>query len=355
MRLAGRGRTSPNPMVGAVIVRDGCIVGEGFHPRAGEPHAEIFALSAAGDAAGGATLYVTLEPCCCFGRTPPCTQAIISAGISRVVAAMTDPNPRVQGKGFEELAAAGIETEVGVLEDEARRLNEAYIKYITTGLPFFRLKMAMTLDGKIATVTGESRWVTGESSRKRVHKLRDAADAIVVGIGTVLRDNPRLTSRVGSAAERQPARIVVDSFARTPPEARIFDAPGQVIIAATVGAPAVRLRRLEQNGARILLLGTTGFAKGVRVDLNALAVELASLGIINVLIEGGGELAGGFIEQGLVDAVAFFIAPKILGGREAPTAVEGVGVKKLEDALMLRDVRVRRCGDDICVEGYVVR
>ena len=353
LRLAKRGRTSPNPMVGAVVVRDGRIVGEGFHPRAGDPHAETFALSAASEAARGGTLYVTLEPCCHYGRTPPCTKAIIQAGVARVVAAMVDPNPRIQGKGLKKLQDAGIEISMGLLEDQAQRLNEAYIKYITTGLPFVRLKMAMTLDGKIATNTGESRWITGEAAGRYVHRLRAKADAVVVGIGTILKDNPRLTARSASGVQmrRQPDRVVVDSMARTPPDAAIFDAPGKVIIAATNRAPNERIKRLEQKGARILLLNGTA----QRVDLTALARELAARGMMNVLVEGGGELAAGFLEAKLVDAVTFLTAPKILGGREAPTAVAGIGVRSLEEAINLRDIRVRRFGEDVCIEGYVER
>jgi len=353
LRLAKRGRTSPNPMVGAVVVRDGRIVGEGFHPRAGEPHAEVFALRAAGEAAKEATLYVTLEPCCHYGRTPPCTKTIIQAGVARVVAAMVDPNPRIQGKGLKKLQDAGIEISIGLLEDQAQRLNEAYIKYITTGLPFVRLKMAVTLDGKIATNTGESRWITGEVARRYVHKLRSRADAVVVGIGTILKDNPRLTARSASGVQmgHQPARVVVDSMARTPPDAAIFEAPGGLIIAATKRAPDERLRRLEQMGACILLLNDVA----ERVDLTALASELAAGGMINVLVEGGGELAAGFLEAKLVDAVTFLTAPKILGGREAPTAVEGMGVRSLDEAINLQNIRVRRFGEDVCIEGYVER
>jgi len=347
LRLAERGRTSPNPMVGAVLVRDGAIVGEGYHPRAGEPHAEVFALAAAGEAARGATLYVTLEPCCHYGRTPPCTKALIEAGVARVVAAMSDPNPLVQGKGFAELRAVGIEVSIGLLEDRARRLNEAYIKYITTGLPFFRLKMAMTLDGKIATRTGESRWITGEAARRYSHRLRSKADAVMVGVETALRDDPELTARIPAAS--QPARIIVDSFARTPPNARIFDAPGKVILATTKQAPAARLRTLEQRGARILSLESAD----QRVDLPTLARELASFGLINVLVEGGGELAAGLLAAGLLDAVTFFVAPKMFGGREAPTPIEGTGISDIDDATNLRDIRIRRFGEDICIEGYV--
>ena len=352
LRLARRGRTSPNPMVGAVVVRDGGIVGEGFHPRAGEPHAEVFALRDAGEAARGATLYVTLEPCCHHGRTPPCTQAIISAGISRVVAAMVDPNPVVGGKGIRELRDAGIEVTAGLLEDDARRLNEAHLKHITTGLPFFRLKMAATLDGKIATRTGDSQWVSGEASRRLVQRMRDRADAVVVGIETVMRDDPRLTVRRGERARtRQPVRVVVDSGARTPPSARLLDEPGEVLIAVTERAPAADLRRLERRGARILSLDN----RNGRVDLTALAKELAARGLINVLVEGGGELAAGFVEAGLLDAVTFFVAPKIIGGREAPTAIQGIGLATMAEAIGLNDIRAKRVGEDLCVEAYVER
>lgn len=355
LRLAARGRTSPNPMVGAVLVRGDSIVGEGFHHRAGEPHAEVLAIAAAGDKAGGATLYVNLEPCSHRGRTPPCAKAIIQAGVSRVVAAMTDPNPLVSGAGFDQLRAAGIEVEVGILEQEARRLNEAFVKYITTGLPFFRLKMAMTIDGKIATKTGDSRWVSGEAARCYVQRLRRRADAVMVGIGTLLRDDPLLTVR-GTCSANQPLRVIVDALAQTPPEARLFEEQGEILIAASQHAPVHRIWTLEEAGARILLLSSRGDPDSpgnVRVDLAALARELAKMEMTNVLVEGGGELAAGFVEAGLADAVTFFISPKIVGGRNAPTPVEGAGVSEMAEAWKLHDIRVRRFGEDVCVEGYL--
>ena len=353
LRLAKKGRTSPNPMVGAVVVRGSEIVAEGFHPKAGEPHAEIFALNRAGDAAKGAVLYVTLEPCCHFGRTPPCTESIIEAGISKVVAAMADPNPKVAGKGFKRLQEAGIETEVGMLETEARRLNEAFVKYITTGLPFFRLKMASTLDGKIATHTGDSRWITGPAARKRVHQMRRDADAVLIGIGTLLKDDPELTVRHVSA-DTQPIRIIVDSSAKTPLSARIFESPGKIIIAVTKAADEIKRRKLEERGARILSLESADTA-GKYADLTDLARKLAKMGIINILVEGGGEITAGFIDAGLADAVSFFIAPKIIGGRNAPSPVEGTGLELMKNALNVEGVRTRRYGGDICIEGYLAK
>ncbi len=349
LRLAKKGWTSPNPKVGAVIVRNGQIVGEGFHPKAGEPHAEIFALNKAGGAAKGAVLYVNLEPCCHFGKTPPCTDAIINAGIFKVVAAIQDPNPEVSGKGLQILRNAGVETVVGVLESEARQLNAPFFKYITSGLPYFRLKMAMTLDGKIASREGDSRWVTGLAARRRVHRMRRDSDAILIGVGTLLKDDPELTVRLVKTAFH-PARVVLDPSAKTPTDAKLFRTPGEIIIAVTKSAEPHRIRKLEEKGARILSLESVD-AAGKLADLSDLAKQLAALGIINILVEGGGVTAAHFIQTGLIDSVSFFIAPKIIGGRGAPTPVEGVGLDFMENAIKLSNIRVRKYGEDICIEG----
>ena len=347
MRLARRGHTSPNPMVGAVVVKDGSIIGRGYHPQAGLPHAEVFALEQAGAAANGAVLYVTLEPCCHYGRTPPCVDAIVKSGARRVVAAMTDPNPKVEGRGLDALRKAGIDVTVGVLENEAKALNEAYVKHITTGLPFVTLKMAMTLDGKIATRTGDSKWVSGEEARRVVHRMRSRADALVIGAGTLNEDDPALTVRRGRGAW-QPARVVVDAFARISPDSQVFQSPGgQVIIAATRLADKSDIRKLEAAGARILILGE---ADG-RVDISALFQTLAEMGMINIMLEGGGELSASALAARAVDKVVMFIAPKIIGGRAAKTPVEGEGLPKMEDALPLVDVKTRRCGEDLMVVG----
>jgi diaminohydroxyphosphoribosylaminopyrimidine deaminase/5-amino-6-(5-phosphoribosylamino)uracil reductase len=351
LRLAARARggTAPNPMVGAVLVRDGQIVGEGYHRVAGGPHAEVMALRAAGADAGGATCYVTLEPCCHFGRTPPCADALIAAGVTRVVAAMMDPFPQVAGGGAAALRRAGIEVEVGLLEPEARRLNEAYLKYVTRGLPFVTLKMAMTMDGKIATAGGDSRWVTGEVARKAVHRWRAQSQAVMIGIGTARADDPQLTARLRGA--RQPTRIVVDARAELPLNSQIGrtlrDLP--TIVAASVAAPADRCRALEAAGAVVLRLPE----KAGRLALRELMVELALRELSTLLVEGGAELAAGLLDEGLVDRVIFFLAPKLLGGRSAPGPIGGAGHLLMGDALPVRDLTVRRFGPDLALVGYV--
>ncbi|MEN6520171.1 MAG: bifunctional diaminohydroxyphosphoribosylaminopyrimidine deaminase/5-amino-6-(5-phosphoribosylamino)uracil reductase RibD [Armatimonadota bacterium] len=346
--LARRGNTSPNPMVGAVVVKDGRIVGEGYHRKAGEPHAEVIALRNAGELASGADLYVTLEPCCHFGRTPPCTKAVIEAGIRSVTAAMVDPNPKVAGKGLAELETAGIHTCVGVLEEEARKLNEVFIKFITTGLPFVTLKLAMTLDGKIATSNGDSKWISCEESRRTVHRLRERTDAVLVGIGTVLADNPELTARIGTRRS-YPARVVVDSSARTPVNAKLLSQPdGEAIIAVRDGASEANLRKLKQAGARIIeVAGETE-----EVSLTALMRELGQIKKTGVLIEGGGRIAASALSSGIVDKVLVFIAPKIVGGESARTPVEGSGVAAMADALRLRNMSVKKVGCDLLIEAY---
>ncbi len=346
------GRTSPNPMVGAVLVKDGRVIGQGYHTRPGTPHAEIHALREAGERAAGATLYVTLEPCCHQGRTGPCTEAILAAGVKRVVAAMTDPNPLVSGRGLERLRRAGVEVTVGVMEEDAQRLNEVFIKYITTRRPFVVLKTAMSLDGKIATRSGESQWITGPQARLAVHRLRDRYDAVLVGINTVLKDNPSLTTRIPQEDGRDPVRVIVDSLARTPPEARVItqQSSAPTIIAVTEKAPAQNLRRLERAGAQIVVVP----GNGPRVDLAGLMAELGRREITSVLVEGGGEIHASFLEARLVDKVIWFIAPRIIGGRQAPGPVGGEGPARLVDAIRLKDVSLSRYGEDLCVEGYVV-
>ncbi|MDK2888394.1 MAG: diaminohydroxyphosphoribosylaminopyrimidine deaminase [Thermoanaerobacter sp.] len=345
------GRTSPNPMVGAVLVKDGQVVGRGYHARAGTPHAEIHALREAGERAEGATLYVTLEPCCHQGRTGPCTEAILAAGVKRVVTAMVDPNPLVAGRGVERLRQAGVEVTVGVLEEEARRLNEVFVKYITTRSPFVVLKAAMSLDGKIATRTGESRWITGSQARLAVHYLRDRYDAILVGINTVLKDNPSLTTRLPDREGRDPVRVIVDSLARTPPGARVItqESPAPTIVAVTEKAPEENRRRLEDAGARVLVVP----GPGPGVDLVALMKELARREITSVLVEGGSRIHASFLESRLVDKVIWFIAPLIIGGSSAPGPVGGEGPARLSEAVRLREVLITRYGEDFCVEGYV--
>ena len=357
LRLAAKGFTPPNPMVGCVIVRDGEVVGEGYHPAAGQPHAEVFALQAAGERARGATAYVTLEPCCHWGRTPPCTDALIAAGVARVVAAATDPNPLVNGRGLEALRVAGIAVSVGTLEAEARRLNEAFVHFHTVGTPFLTLKAAMTLDGKIATYSGDSKWITGEAARRYVHRLRAQSGAVMIGIGTLLADDPLLTARLQQEEPpRQPLRIVVDSRLRTPTDAQAVRFAAQspadrpLLIATTESADRARECALQREGVEILRLpaGEDG-----RVDLAALCAHLAHRRIISVLVEGGGTLHAALLETRLAHKALFFIAPMLVGGRNAPTPVEGSGVAAISQAIPLDSLRVRRFGTDLAVEGSI--
>jgi diaminohydroxyphosphoribosylaminopyrimidine deaminase / 5-amino-6-(5-phosphoribosylamino)uracil reductase len=354
LRLAERGvgLTSPNPMVGAVLLRGERVVGEGTHLRAGGPHAEAAALDAAGPAARGATCYVTLEPCAHFGRTPPCADALVRAGVSRVVAAIGDPHPEVDGRGLARLGAAGVSVTVGVREAQARALNRAFFCAVTEGRPHVTLKAAMTLDGKIASADGTSRWITGEEARLEAHRLRFAADAVLVGIGTVLADDPQLTVRHPGLPSKAPLRVVVDSRLRIPAEARVLRSgdPGRVLVACVAPAPAGPAAALRARGARVLEVP----GEGGRVDLRVLLEALRALDVIAVLVEGGGELGGAFAEAGLVDRVAFFVAPRLLGGREAPGPLGGRG-RPLKDALTLADITTRRLGDDLLVQADVRR
>jgi diaminohydroxyphosphoribosylaminopyrimidine deaminase / 5-amino-6-(5-phosphoribosylamino)uracil reductase len=353
LRLAARaqGATAPNPMVGAVLIRDGGVVGEGYHRLAGGPHAEVLALKAAGASARGATCYVTLEPCCHSGRTPPCTRALIEAGVSRVVAAMPDPFPQVSGGGVEELKRAGIPVEIGLLELEARRLNAAYLKYVTQGLPYVTLKMAMTLDGKIASATGDSRWVTGEAARRAVHRWRGQSRAVLVGIGTALADDPLLTARLPGA--RSPTRVLVDARAELPINSNIGRTLREVrtIVAVTAAASSERTEALTAAGACVLELPE----RDGRVDLRELMAKLAQLELSTVLVEGGAELAGSLLRDDLVDRLVFFVAPKLLGGRTAPGPLGGKGASLMADARPVYDLTVRRYGDDLALTAYVHR
>ncbi len=357
MALARRaeGRTSPNPLVGAVLVQGDRVVGEGFHERAGLPHAEAVALAAAGEAARGATLYVNLEPCAHFGRTPPCADAIVAAGVRRVVAACGDPNPLVAGRGFARLRAAGVEVTEGVLAEEARALNETFFHYVTTGRPFFLLKAAMTLDGKIATAAGRSRWITGPEARAEVHRLRASLDAVLVGVGTVLADDPLLTARTPGG--RDPVRVVADSLLRLPAESRVLnpDSPAPLWVATTEAGWRARgpalLAAARRRGAACEVLVLP--AREGRVDLAALAAELARRRVTSVLAEAGATLNAALLAAGLVDKVAFFLAPAIVGGEAAPGPVGGAGVAELASSWRLEGIRVRPVGADLLVTGYV--
>lgn len=347
-----RGLTSPNPLVGAVVVRNGKIMGEGYHHRAGDNHAEVEALHAAGERARGATLYVTLEPCVHHGRTPPCVPSILAAGICRVVISIRDPNPKVAGRGIEALRKAGCEVTLGVMEEEARALNRQFFTYMLEHRPFVTLKAAMTLDGKIAAWDRSSRWITGEMSRREAHRMRAESDAVVVGIGTVLQDDPELSVRLSEPWPREPYRVVVDSSCRTPVEAKLLSsgAPDRTLIATTGAAPDERVAALEARGARVVRLPS----RDGRVDLQALAAHLADREMTALLLEGGSELSAAFLEDGLVDRVALFFAPMIVGGAHAPTAVGGHG-RSLKEAFRLREITSRPIGDDILIEGELER
>jgi diaminohydroxyphosphoribosylaminopyrimidine deaminase/5-amino-6-(5-phosphoribosylamino)uracil reductase len=349
------GQVSPNPAVGAVVVRDGEIVGQGYTQPPGSHHAEVMALNQAGSRASGADIYVTLEPCAHQGRTPPCTKAIIDAGVSNVHFAMLDPSPLVSGRGEEELQREGIRTYIGEHEGEAREVNEAYIRYITTGIPFITVKFAMSLDGKIATKSGHSRWISGMESRKYVHCLRYSVDAIMVGVNTVIADDPQLTCRYGGGkggtVKEQPLRVIVDGQGRVPPTARIFSEPGRVLLAVGKIDDEERKKALLETGAEILELPS---GNGM-VDLRALMEMLGKLEVTNVLVEGGGILLGSMFDDKLVDKVVAFIAPIIIGGEGARTAVAGKGVGRVTDALRLEGVSVERFGEDVMLSGYVKR
>ncbi|NJD57400.1 MAG: bifunctional diaminohydroxyphosphoribosylaminopyrimidine deaminase/5-amino-6-(5-phosphoribosylamino)uracil reductase RibD [Nitrospirae bacterium] len=341
-----RGRTSPNPMVGAVVVKRGRIISEGYHKKAGTPHAEVIALDAAGDRAEGATLYVTLEPCCHKDkRTPPCTERIIRSKIDRVVVAMSDPNPKVSGRGLEELRTAGITVVSGVLDKKARDLNEFYIKHITKRSPFVILKVAMTLDGKIATPSGESKWITGEAARREVHRLRGSVDAVLTAIGTVKADDPQLTCRTGR--RKDPTRVILDPECEISPDARVLSCPPPTVIVTRTGASFRRKKSLKEKGALFIE------HEPERVDLNRLMEKLYMMGITSVLIEGGASLNSSCLEAGIVDKVMFFIAPKIIGGKDSFPAVGGKVFRSLNNAVLLRRTRVRRLGDDFLFEGYL--
>lgn len=350
LELAVRGaRTAaPNPMVGAVVVKDGVLVGEGYHQRAGEAHAEVAALAAAGEAARGATLYATLEPCCHYGRTGPCTEALIAAGVRRVVAGMRDPYPPVAGKGLLRLREAGIRVKCGVLEDECRRLNRAFFSRITRNRPWVTIKLATTLDGKIATRTGDSKWITSEATRAWTHDLRARVNAILVGIGTVESDDPRLTARpLDSNDLRQPLRIVLDTHCRLSGRERICrsvaEGPVLQVVAESSGEPLPGVERL--------VLATAAGA----IDLPALMSELARREINHLLVEGGSRVAGAFHEAGLVDEYIFCIAPRLLGDPLAIPALSGGMLTRMSDAVMLEEIEVTRIGGDVIITGLVKR
>ena len=347
------GYTSPNPAVGAVIVRDGLIVGQGYTQPPGSQHAEVVALKQAGRKARKGSMYVTLEPCCHYARTPPCTRNIIAAGIAEVHLATLDPNPLVSGKGVEKLEEAGIKTYIGEHEEEAREINEAYIKFVTKGMPFVIVKFAMSLDGKFATRSGDSRWISGEEARRYVHNLRHIVDAIMVGINTILADDPHLTARGcggrGGKTIKQPLRVVVDCKGRIKLTARIFNEPGKTLLAVLHPLEPQKMESLTQVGAEVIELSSR---EGL-VDMEQLLKALGEREITSVLVEGGSAILGSLFDQRLVDKVLVFVAPIIIGGKEAKTAVSGGGVDKVIDSLQLSRTTVERFGDDVLVSGYV--
>lgn len=351
LAVKGEGYTSPNPMVGAVVVRDGKVVGEGFHKIAGGPHAEVDALDAAGVAAKGATLYVTLEPCNHTGRTPPCTRKILEMGIERVVAAMKDPNEKVAGGGAEFLKQHGIHVTIGVCEEQARKLNEAFIKYVRTGRPFVMTKCAATLDGRIATRTGDSRWVTGEGARQFVHSLRHRVDAIMVGVNTIRTDDPSLTTRLTDKIGKDPVRIILDTHLSISPDARVLrQASVSKTILATGGAAASdKKNTLEKTGARVIEVPL----KNDLIDMSALMDQLGGMELTSLLIEGGSRVLASAFNAAVVDKVFFFYAPKILGGDDGIPICTGPGAEFMSRCIAVNDITVHRFGDDVLIEGYL--
>ena len=359
LRLAARasGHTSPNPMVGALIVKSGKKISEGYHQKAGADHAEIVALKKAKGSARGSTMYVTLEPCNHFGKTSPCTDAIISAGIKKVIVATRDPNPIVAGKGIAKLKRAGIAVTVGDCQNDAKGLNEPYIKFITKKVPFVTIKAAISLDGKIAAASGNSTWISNKKSRERAHQMRAGADVVMIGVNTLLKDDPRLNVRQVRPVRlkkpvKQTVRLIVDTHLKTPTTAKIFRTKGgSVWIAAGKNASKKKAEALTSKGAIILRIGLTKN----RINLRSLMKELARRGIVNVLLEGGGKLLTSAIQQRIADRGAFFIAPILLGGSEKYSIFHGKGINKVNDAFRLKNVTYKNIDDNVLVEGKVER
>lgn len=351
MQLAGNaiGRTSPNPLVGAVIVKDNRVVGCGWHRKAGTPHAEVHALNQAGELAQGADVYVTLEPCAHYGKTPPCAKALVEAKVKNVYGGLLDVNPKVAGKGFKILEDAGIHVEYGFLQDELRKQNEVFFKWIEHKKPFVVLKAAMTLDGKIATATGQSKWITNETSRAYGYKLRDIYDGIMVGINTVIEDNPMLTARVDGG--KNPIRIVVDSSLKIDINANVVqDKSAKTIVATTDKADKDKILKLQAQDVDVIVVDKD---KNDKVDIEKLLDILGQQNICSILVEGGATLSGSFVAKKLVDKVYFFIAPKIIGGKEAKTPVAGTGILNLQEALTLKDIQIEKLEEDILIIGRV--
>jgi len=354
MRLAlnlakkAKGKTSPNPMVGALVVKKGKIIGRGYHKKAGSPHAEIIALEEAAALAGNATLYVTLEPCTHFGKTPPCVDRIIKSGVREVIIGMIDPNPINNGKGINLLKSHNIKVQVGFLEDELKKLNEVFIKYITRKMPYVTVKVAQSLDGKIATKTGDSKWITSDKSRLQAHRLRQGYDAVMVGVNTILRDNPKLDAWFSKS---QPAKIVVDSQLSTRQDANIFSKGASVIIATLSSAPGQETQNRQALGGKARILEVKEDAG--QINLRDMLKKLAQMEISNILVEGGGTLIGSLIDKGLVDKIMIFISPKIIGGKDAISSVMGEGISRIDKSVRVKDAKVKRIGEDIFIEGYI--
>ncbi|MEJ8554722.1 bifunctional diaminohydroxyphosphoribosylaminopyrimidine deaminase/5-amino-6-(5-phosphoribosylamino)uracil reductase RibD [Tepidibacter sp. Z1-5] len=351
LALKGKGYTSPNPLVGAVIVKEGRIIGQGYHEHYGKAHAEVNAVNNACEDVTGATMYVTLEPCSHFGKTPPCAQLLIDKKIKKVIIGMMDPNPIVAGRGIKLLRENRIEVTVGVLEEEVKKMNEIFIKYISKKLPFCILKTAMTLDGKIATSTGDSKWITNEKSREYVHEIRHQVSGIMVGIGTVLADNPSLTTRLEDKEGVDPVRIIVDTKGRIPLESKVLNinSKSKTIIATTEKADKNKLKLIKEKKAEIIITPL----KNNQVDLGYLIQKLGEMKIDSILIEGGSTLNYSILNEGYVDKVISFIAPKIIGGENAKTPVGGVGIEYIKNAIELESFEVKMFEQDIMIEGYL--
>jgi diaminohydroxyphosphoribosylaminopyrimidine deaminase / 5-amino-6-(5-phosphoribosylamino)uracil reductase len=351
LELARKGKTSPNPMVGAVLVKNNRIIAEGFHSRAGGPHAEVVALRKAGGKARGADLYVNLEPCCYVGRTPPCTDAIIQSGVTRVFAGMKDPNKLVKGKGIRILKSAGIKVSAGMMKKDCEKLNEVFVKVMKTGMPFVTLKTAMSLDGKIATREGDSRWISGIKSRNFVHELRNQNDAILVGTNTILKDNPQLTCRLNKKLGRHPARIILDRKNRIPLTAKVFanSKAHRVVYVSGSNLSTKREQLLKTKNIEVLKVKIlkSGF------DLKQLMKLLAQKELNSILIEGGGEINSSALKTGIVDRVFVFISPIFVGGQQAPSPIGGDGVAKITKAMRLDNMKVILIGDDLMVEAEI--
>ncbi len=345
----GRKEVAPNPLVGCLIVKGDRIIGEGYHRFFGGAHAEIYALNNAREESKNATMYVNLEPCCHIGKTPACTDKIIKAGIKKVVIGMKDPNDFVDGKGIKKLETNGIKVKVGVLKKQTEELNKFYLKRVKTKKPFVILKTAESIDGKIATSQGESRWITGEKSRRYVHRIRSWVDAVLVGINTIIKDNPDLTCRIKGKRKDRPVRIVLDSHLRISLKAKVLDNTVPAIIVTTKYAARKKIDLLKSKGIKVLIVKE----REKRVDLQSLIKKLGALDIFSIMIEGGGEMNAAALEAGIVDKVLFFLSPKIIGGKKSPTSVDGKGIDKLNEAISLKDIKTHKLDEDILIEGYI--